>query len=128
MCGIYITNLPLNEEKLKIKLDWISHRGPDFTGTFQQGDLSFGHTRLSIIDLDSRSNQPMIHKEFILVFNGEIYNYQTIKAELQELGETFFTQGDSEVLLVGYKRWGKALVPKLNGMFAFSMHVDVQQQ
>tara|TARA_B110000971_G_scaffold160450_1_gene163996 strand:- start:497 stop:2302 length:1806 start_codon:yes stop_codon:yes gene_type:complete len=122
MCGIYITNLPLNEEKLKIKLDWISHRGPDFTGTFQQGDLSFGHTRLSIIDLDSRSNQPMIHKEFILVFNGEIYNYQTIKAELQELGETFFTQGDSEVLLVGYKRWGKALVPKLNGMFAFSIY------
>jgi len=122
MCGIYITNLPLKEEKLKIKLDWISHRGPDFIGTFQQDDLSFGHTRLSILDLDSRSNQPMIHEDYVLVFNGEIYNYKTIKAELLELGETFSTQGDSEVLLVGYKRWGKNLVAKLNGMFAFSIY------
>jgi asparagine synthase (glutamine-hydrolysing) len=122
MCGIYLTNLPLKEEKLKIKLDGISHRGPDFTGTLQQDNLSFGHTRLSILDLDSRSNQPMIHEDYVLVFNGEIYNYKTIKKELQELGETFSTQGDSEVLLIGYKRWGKALVPKLNGMFSFSIY------
>ena len=122
MCGIYLTNLPLKEEKLKIKLDGISHRGPNYTGILQQDDLSYGHTRLSILDLDSRSNQPMIHEDYILVFNGEIYNYKTIKNELEEIGETFSTLGDSEVLLVGYKRWGKALVSKLNGMFAFSIY------
>ena len=122
MCGIYLTNIPLEKEKLEVKLDAISHRGPDFTGTHEQDDLIFGHTRLSILDLDPRSNQPMIHENLVLVFNGEIYNYQTIKTELQELGETFSTQSDTEVLLLGYKRWGKALVPKLNGMFAFSIY------
>ena len=122
MCGIYLTNIPLEKEKLEVKLEAISHRGPDFTGTHQQDDLIFGHTRLSILDLDPRSNQPMIHENLVLVFNGEIYNYQTIKTELQELGETFSTQSDTEVLLLGYKRWGKALVPKLNGMFAFSIY------
>ena len=122
MCGIYLTNITLEKEKLEVKLEGIAHRGPDFTGILQQDDLSFGHTRLSILDLDARSNQPMIHEDYVLVFNGEIYNYQTIKTELRELGETFSTQGDSEVLLVGYKRWGKALVPKLNGMFAFSIY------
>ncbi|MGB1448868.1 MAG: asparagine synthase (glutamine-hydrolyzing) [Flavobacteriaceae bacterium] len=122
MCGIYLTNIPLEEEKLEAKLKGISHRGPDFTGILQQDNLSFGHTRLSILDLDPRSNQPMIHEDFILVYNGEIYNYQAIKKELQELGETFSTQGDSEVLLIGYKRWGKDLVHKLNGMFAFSIY------
>lgn len=122
MCGFYLTNLPLKEDELKIKLKGISHRGPDFTGILQQDNLSFGHTRLSILDLDPRANQPMLHEDYVLVFNGEIYNYKTIKNELEELGETFSTQGDSEVLLVGYKRWGKALVPKLNGMFAFSIY------
>lgn len=127
MCGIYITNLPIKEEKLKTKLDWISHRGPDFTGILQQDNLSFGHTRLSILDLDSRSNQPMHHNQFIMVFNGEIYNYKTIRRELEELGETFLTQGDSEVLMIGYKRWGKALVPKLNGMFALAIYDQKKQ-
>jgi asparagine synthase (glutamine-hydrolysing) len=122
MCGIYLTNTPLEKKKLEIKLSGISHRGPDFTGILQQDNLSFGHTRLSIIDLDSRSNQPMIHEDYVLVYNGEIYNYKTIKIQLEELGETFSTQSDSEVLLIGYKRWGKNLVPKLNGMFAFSIH------
>ena len=128
MCGIYLTNLPLEKEKLRSKLDWISHRGPDFTGMLQQDNLSFGHTRLSILDLDERSNQPMCHEHFIMVFNGEIYNYKTIKKELEEEGETFSTQGDSEVLLVGYKKWGKALIPKLNGMFAFSIYDTIKNE
>lgn len=127
MCGIYLTNLPLKEDKLKAKLDFISHRGPDFMGVFQKDNLSFGHTRLSILDLDSRSNQPMHHDHFTMVFNGEIYNYKIIKKELEELGETFLTQGDSEVLIIGYKRWGKALVPKLNGMFAFAIYDQKKQ-
>lgn len=122
MCGIYLTNIPLKKEKLKIKLEGIAHRGPDFTGVFQQDGLSFGHTRLSILDLDERSNQPMIHEDYTLVFNGEIYNYKTLKKELVDLGHVFLTQSDSEVLLIGYKQWGKALVSKLNGMFAFSIY------
>ena len=122
MCGIYVTNLSIDQDDLKRKLNFISHRGPDFKGYFQKNDLSFGHTRLSILDLDSRSNQPMIHNEFTLVFNGEIYNYKKIRKELEELGEIFSTQGDSEVILIGYKCWGKNVVPKLNGMFAFSIY------
>jgi len=122
MCGIYLSNLPLTEENLKGKLRSVAHRGPDFTGIFQLDGLSFGHTRLSILDLDKRSNQPMIHEDYILVFNGEIYNYKTLKKELVELGHVFTTEGDSEVLLKSYKQWGKALLPKLNGMFAFSIY------
>ena len=127
MCGIYLTNLPLKKGQLKSKLDLISHRGPDYMGMFQKDSLSFGHTRLSILDLDPRSNQPMHHEHFTMVFNGEIYNYKTIKKELEDLGETFFTQGDSEVLMIGFKRWGKDLVTKLNGMFAFAIYDQKKQ-
>lgn len=122
MCGIYLTNLSLSKDNLQKKLKSIAHRGPDFTGTFQKDGLSFGHTRLSILDLDKRSNQPMIHKDYTLVYNGEIYNYKKLKEELVELGHVFTTQGDSEVLLNGYIQWGKELLPKLNGMFAFSIY------
>jgi asparagine synthase (glutamine-hydrolysing) len=128
MCGIYLTNLSLSKDNLQKKLKSIAHRGPDFTGTFQKDGLSFGHTRLSILDLDKRSNQPMIHKDYTLVYNGEIYNYKNLKEELVELGYVFTTQGDSEVLLNGYKQWGKELIPKLNGMFAFSIHDRLKKE
>ena len=122
MCGIYLTNKPINENQLKDKLKLIEHRGPDYSGTLKKDKLNFGHTRLSILDLDSRSHQPMVHENYTIVFNGEIYNFKEIKNELKSLGEKFITQSDTEVLLIGFKIWGKSLVNKLNGMFSFCIY------
>lgn len=122
MCGIYLTNIPFAEEEVKTKLESIQFRGPDYTGIQKIDDLTFGHLRLSILDLDVRSHQPMQFEDFTIVFNGEIYNFQDIKEELVALGYAFNTTGDTEVLLQGYKEWGEAIVPKLNGMFAFAIY------
>ncbi|WP_339751682.1 asparagine synthase (glutamine-hydrolyzing) [uncultured Winogradskyella sp.] len=122
MCGIYLTNIPFEEKVIKEKLDSISFRGPDFMGIDKIKNLTFGHLRLSILDLDSRSNQPMIHENLTIVFNGEIYNYKAIKKELLELDYNFKTESDTEVLLIGYKHWGTAILDKINGMFAFSIY------
>jgi asparagine synthase (glutamine-hydrolysing) len=122
MCGIYVTNIPFTEEEVQTKLASIQFRGPDYTGIQKNGDLTFGHLRLAILDLDIRSNQPMEFEEFTIVYNGEIYNYSAIKEELIILGYTFHTTGDTEVLLKGYKEWGEKIVPKLNGMFAFALY------
>jgi asparagine synthase (glutamine-hydrolysing) len=122
MCGIYLSNIPFTEEEVKDKLETIQFRGPDYTGIKKVDELTFGHLRLSILDLDVRSHQPMLFEYFTIVFNGEIYNFQQIKKELIALGYTFNTTGDTEVLLKGYKEWGEGIVPKLNGMFAFAIY------
>ena len=122
MCGIYVSNLKFKEEELKQRLKTIEFRGPDFTGVQQKNSLNFGHLRLSILDLDERANQPMVSGSYTLVFNGEIYNYKDIKDELILLGHSFTTNGDSEVLLKGFIEWGKEVVHKLNGMFAFVIY------
>ncbi|CAA9203393.1 asparagine synthase (glutamine-hydrolyzing) [Flavobacterium collinsii] len=127
MCGIYITNIPFAEEEVKQKLESIKYRGPDHTGIKKIDDLIFGHLRLSILDLDVRSNQPMQFEGYTIVFNGEIYNFGDIKSELEFLGYKFDTTGDTEVLLKGYKEWGKAVVSKLNGMFAFAIYNKIDR-
>jgi asparagine synthase (glutamine-hydrolysing) len=122
MCGIYLTNIPYEEGIIIDKLESISFRGPDYMGIKKVNDIIFGHLRLSILDLDPRSHQPMTYDSLTLVFNGEIYNYKTIKKELKELGYFFKTESDTEVLLIGFKHWGKAILDKINGMFAFSIY------
>jgi asparagine synthase (glutamine-hydrolysing) len=122
MCGIYVTNIPFAEEVVKAKLESIQFRGPDYTGIQKLADLTFGHLRLSILDLDIRSHQPMNFEDLTIVFNGEIYNFHEIKKELLTLGYTFNTTGDTEVLLKGFREWGERIVPKLNGMFAFAIY------
>ena len=122
MCGIYLTNIPYAEKEITNKLNSISFRGPDYTGVKKIEPLTFGHLRLSILDLDPRSNQPMVYENLTIVFNGEIYNYKTIKKELQDLDYKFNTESDTEVLLIGYKHWGKSILDKINGMFAFSIY------
>jgi asparagine synthase (glutamine-hydrolysing) len=100
----------------------LSHRGPDFGCVKTLHPFYFGHRRLSIIDLDARSHQPFFSscKNFVIVFNGEIYNYAEIATELQlKEGIKFTTTSDTEVLIEGFAKWGMALIPKLRGMFAF---------
>lgn len=128
MCGIYLTNIPFDEEEVKAKLESIQYRGPDYLGIQKISDLTFGHLRLSILDIDERSHQPMQFEDLTIVFNGEVYNFQDIKLELELLGYTFNTSGDTEVLLKGYKEWGENIVPKLNGMFAFAIYDSTSQK
>lgn len=101
----------------------LAPRGPDAHGFHSQGPIALGHRRLKIMDLAEASGQPMIDSDLGLsmVFNGAIYNYPELRAELEALGYRFFSGGDTEVLLKGYHAWGEALLPKLNGMFAFAV-------
>src|SRR5690606_38868284 len=122
MCGIYLTNIPYEGDAVASKLKSISFRGPDYTGVEKINSLTLGHLRLSILDLDARSNQTMVFENLHIVFNGEIYNYKDIKEELLSLGYSFRTESDTEVLLVGYKHWGKGVLQKVNGMFAFCIY------
>ncbi len=101
----------------------IRHRGPDGEGTYFAPGIAFGHTRLAIIDLSAASDQPFIDDEagLALSFNGEIYNYIELRAELKALGHSFRSAGDTEVLLRAYEQWGADCLPRLNGMFAFAL-------
>jgi Asparagine synthase (glutamine-hydrolyzing) len=97
------------------------HRGPDESGTWNDGDVVFGFNRLSIIDVE-RSHQPLQYAggRYTIVFNGEIYNYLELRDELaREHGATFATGGDTEAIVAAYHHWGPAAVGRLRGMFAF---------
>ena len=101
----------------------LAARGPDARGMFMQGGAAFGHRRLKIFDLSEKSQQPLVDNTLGLavVYNGAIYNYRELRSELQEMGYTFFSDGDTEVLLKAYHAWGKDAVTRLNGMFAFAI-------
>lgn len=103
--------------------DQLARRGPDHAGTYSDGPLAFGHRRLSIIDLSSHAHQPMVDAtlQLTLVFNGTIYNYRELRAELQARGYQFFSNGDSEVILKAYHAWGQQCVMRFKGMFAFAI-------
>lgn len=126
MCGIYGINKKETKEQLDTILNLAGFRGPDYTGISIESIYSFGHNRLAIIDLDSRSNQPFKCENYEIVFNGEIYNYLDIKDELIKKGYEFNTNSDTEVLLVGYKAYGEKILDKLNGMFAFVIYDPVK--
>ncbi|MEK7567321.1 MAG: asparagine synthase (glutamine-hydrolyzing) [Patescibacteria group bacterium] len=121
MCGISGFNWK-DENKVSSMVGELNHRGPDAKGIFVDEKISLGHNRLSIIDLSARANQPMFDndKDLVIVFNGEIYNFEDLKRELEGEYE-FKTKSDTEVILAGYKKWGKNVVNKLNGMFAFAI-------
>src|SRR4051812_8798584 len=99
-------------------------RGPDGQGSWSNGRVAFGHRRLSVIDLSTCGSQPMVDNELGLmaVFNGCIYDYQELRAELEGHGYRFFSHSDTEVILKGYHRWGTDVVSHLHGMFAFAIH------
>lgn len=124
MCGIagFISPARADAAALAPMLVRIAHRGPDGQGTFVEGPAALGHCRLAIIDLQGGA-QPLYSedKNFVVVFNGEIYNYRELTAELTALGHTFTTRTDTEVLLHGWEQWGRELLPRLRGMFAFAL-------
>ncbi len=123
MCGICggVTKESLDIDKMVLS---IKHRGPDFQDIYKDGLVYLAHARLSILDLSADANQPMVSRDnqYILVYNGEIYNFQSIKRTLQTLGHSFKTTSDTEVILEGFIEWGVGLFNKLNGMFAFSIY------
>ena len=122
MCGIYITNLDLKKDSILNKINKIKFRGPDNTGYTKIGKISVAHLRLSIIDLDKRSNQPFYYDGLYLTYNGEVYNYKEIRSELISLGYNFKTKSDTEVILISYHKWGRKMLDKMNGMFSFSIY------
>ncbi|MAU15660.1 MAG: asparagine synthase (glutamine-hydrolyzing) [Muricauda sp.] len=124
MCGILGT-IPSSDHGLfKQALDTLSHRGPDSYGVEHISDeVSLGHRRLSILDISENGSQPMIHESqrYAIIFNGEIYNFLEIQKELEQLGHTFKSSSDTEVLLKSYIQWGEDCVLKFNGMWAFGI-------
>ncbi len=128
MCGIAGIWFKERDDQLRSKLqamtDSIAHRGPDGEGHWLSSEfnIGFGHRRLSIIDLSESAAQPMQFEDLVITYNGEIYNYVEIKKELESIGVVFSTQSDTEVLIAGYKTWGKAFLQKLDGMFAFAIY------
>jgi len=128
MCGIagifhIETAKPVDPDRVERMCDAIAHRGPDGYGIWTAPGVALGHRRLSIIDV-AGSPQPMASTDgrAMLVFNGEIYNYRELRQELRATGATFHTDGDSEVILAAWQKWGPDCVSRLNGMFAFAIY------
>lgn len=123
MCGFtgFVGAIENKEQVLENMMNTIVHRGPDSAGTFLDDDAALGFRRLSIIDISSTGDQPLYNEDRtkVLVFNGEIYNYQELREKLIEAGHEFKTHTDSETLLHGYEEWGEALVDRLRGMYGF---------
>ena len=124
MCGIvgFVGARADMDEILQAMMDRIVHRGPDGEGRFVDGQVALGHRRLSIIDLEG-GKQPMFNEDgsLVVVFNGEVYNFQELREQLLAAGHTFATRSDTEVLLHGYEEWGKEMLDRLRGMFTFAL-------
>lgn len=133
MCGILgrVTLQPL-ADGLELILRIQSHRGPDGAGTWSSPDhrVRLAHRRLSILDLSERGAQPMADGSgrYVLTYNGEVYNYLELRAELQALGHVFHTGTDTEVILEAFKAWGEGCLQRFNGMFAFALYDSADQR
>jgi len=127
MCGIagvlHLDGQPASAVEVRRMTESLAHRGPDGSGQWIEGPLGLGHRRLAIIDLSDAGTQPMVSADgrYVLVYNGEIYNFQELRAELKALGHPFVSRTDSEVLLYAFAAWGIDCVNRCNGMFAFAV-------
>ena len=127
MCGICgeirFDGRPASAEVIARMKARLARRGPDAEGAFLDGPVGLGHRRLAVIDLSAASSQPMVDEEagLALVFNGAIYNYRELRAELIRRGHNFRSSGDTEVILRAYAEWGERCVERLYGMFAFAI-------
>ncbi len=134
MCGIsgYFSESTSKEKIIEIITSMTQiqhHRGPDYSGYYFDGSLGLGHNRLSLLDLNERSNQPFVSGQYVLVFNGEIYNYQELRAQLEQNDDVIFqTTSDTEVLQEALIHWGvDTTLKRLNGMFAFAFFDKINQ-
>ena len=125
MCGIcgFTGEIVDRDRVLREMAELITHRGPDSSGFYTDSSVAMGFRRLSIIDVDASGNQPIYNEDrtLVLTFNGEIYNYRQLRAELEGKGHRFYTQTDSEVLVHGFEEWGEEMLPRLRGMFGFAI-------
>jgi asparagine synthase (glutamine-hydrolysing) len=127
MCGIVgicqLNGEPVASGVLKRMADAIIHRGPDGEGFYIDGAVGFGHRRLAIIDLSPAGHQPMANKagDLIITYNGEVYNFQELRVELEAVGHQFHSRTDTEVVLHAYEQWGDDCIKHFNGMFAFAI-------
>jgi asparagine synthase (glutamine-hydrolysing) len=122
ICGLYC-DLSADEigRTVRRMTRLVAHRGPDGEGVFVGEGIGLGHRRLSIIDLSDAGTQPMTHGAATVVYNGEIYNFQSLRKELESLGHAFRGHSDTEVLLHAYEAWGLAGLERLEGIFAFAV-------
>jgi asparagine synthase (glutamine-hydrolysing) len=127
MCGVAgfvnLDGAPGDERVVRQMTAAVAHRGPDGEGIFVDGPVALGHRRLAILDLSQAGAQPMENEEgdIQLVFNGEIYNFRELRAELEEAGHSFRSRTDCEVVIHAYEEWGDAAIERFNGMFAFAV-------
>ncbi|MEW6593820.1 MAG: asparagine synthase (glutamine-hydrolyzing) [Thermodesulfobacteriota bacterium] len=128
MCGLfgYWLRRPLTDDDIlrgREATGTLSHRGPDGQGEWldRGRGLYLGHRRLAILDLSAASDQPMQREGLVVAFNGEIYNFKELRAELEVIGSVFRTTGDTEVLLAAWQRWGRGCLDRFDGMFAFAL-------
>jgi asparagine synthase (glutamine-hydrolysing) len=127
VCGIFglVTKTePVDADQVSRLTDLVAHRGPDGRGVRVNGNVGLGHRRLAIIDLSKDGAQPMRHARYPIwvTYNGEIYNYVELRAELEALGHVFCTASDTEVLLAAYVCWGEKCLERFNGMWSFAIH------
>ncbi len=133
MCGISgivaKPNHTVEPDIIKKMNALIAHRGPDGEGFYQHEQTFLGHRRLAILDLSDQGKQPMHWKDqYVISFNGEVYNYLEIRDELKLAGYAFNSECDTEVILAAYAHWGEACVERFNGMWAFAIHDKVRNQ
>ena len=124
MCGIAgIVSRSSDLELIRPMTQAMSHRGPDGSGIWSDGLCSLGHRRLAIIDLSEKGKQPLCNENETvwIVFNGEIYNFQQLRMELERCGHKFRSHSDTEVIVHAYEQWGTECLEKLRGMFAFAI-------
>jgi len=128
MCGIAglvnLKNENISSTQVQLMTNALKHRGPDDEGVFIDKNVGLGFVRLSVIDLSMAGHQPMFSddRKYVIVFNGEIFNYLELRNELKQKGYFFKTQTDTEVLLNSYKEWGEECQHKFNGMWAFAIY------
>lgn len=133
MCAIvgivHLNGAAAEHKSLQHMTDAVVHRGPDGEGHYVDGPVGLGHRRLAIIDLSPAGRQPMATEDgrYVLVYNGEIYNFRELRVELESHGHRFHSRTDSEVLLKAYAHWGCACLTRLNGMFAFAVWDRVER-
>ena len=125
MCGIFGVINCLDEQRFKNALSLLNHRGPDDFGLYIdcENQIALGHTRLSIIDTSSNGKQPMVSesKRFIISYNGEIYNYESLRSELTELGYIFKNTTDTVILNL-YVHMGSEMIDRLDGIFSIAIY------